>query len=234
MSWNFSTARDDRPAMRSPTKSHNRPNRQLAALAVGFLAMLFLAQPAAAHGGEVAIDVVPAVSGTTVTFNVHLTFEEDGHNVAGQTVDVSAVGPTGTKTAQLPASDAEGRTSGAIDLDAGSWSVTFTTEEGTATVEQVVDGVGDTAASSTTAAPGDATTSTAPAADDTTTDDTTTSTIVVPVATSGEGVGGAADDDDSSALVPILIGVLVVGAIGAGVVFSRRRGGGSAGRVPID
>jgi len=229
MSWNFSTARDDRPAMRSPTKSHNRPNRQLAALAVGFLAMLFLAQPAAAHGGEVAIDVVPAVSGTTVTFNVHLTFEEDGHNVAGQTVDVSAVGPTGTKTAQLPASDAEGRTSGAIDLDAGSWSVTFTTEEGTATVEQVVDGVGDTAASSTTAAPGDATTSTAPAADD-----TTTSTIVVPVATSGEGVGGAADDDDSSALVPILIGVLVVGAIGAGVVFSRRRGGGSAGRVPID
>jgi hypothetical protein len=34
--------------------------------------------------------------------------------------------------------------------------------------------------------------------------------------------------------VPILIGVLVVGAIGAGVVFSRRRGGGSAGRVPID
>ncbi len=220
--------------MRSPTKSHNRPNRQLAALAVGFLAMLFLAQPAAAHGGEVAIDVVPAVSGTTVTFNVHLTFEEDGHNVAGQTVDVSAVGPTGTKTAQLPASDAEGRTSGAIDLDAGSWSVTFTTEEGTATVEQVVDGVGDTAASSTTAAPGDATTSTAPAADDTTTDDTTTSTIVVPVATSGEGVGGAADDDDSSALVPILIGVLVVGAIGAGVVFSRRRGGGSAGRVPID
>ena len=215
--------------MRSPTKSHNRPNRQLAALAVGFLAMLFLAQPAAAHGGEVAIDVVPAVSGTTVTFNVHLTFEEDGHNVAGQTVDVSAVGPTGTKTAQLPASDAEGRTSGAIDLDAGSWSVTFTTEEGTATVEQVVDGVGDTAASSTTAAPGDATTSTAPAADD-----TTTSTIVVPVATSGEGVGGAADDDDSSALVPILIGVLVVGAIGAGVVFSRRRGGGSAGRVPID
>lgn len=220
--------------MRSPTKSHNRPNRQLAALAVGFLAMLFLAQPAAAHGGEVAIDVVPAVSGTTVTFNVHLTFEEDGHNVAGQTVDVSAVGPTGTKTAQLPASDAEGRTSGAIDLDAGSWSVTFTTEEGTATIEQVVDGVGDTAASSTTAAPGDATTSTAPAADDTTTDDTTTSTIVVPVATSGEGVGGAADDDDSSALVPILIGVLVVGAIGAGVVFSRRRGGGSAGRVPID
>jgi hypothetical protein len=154
MSWNFSTARDDRPAMRSPTKSHNRPNRQLAALAVGFLAMLFLAQPAAAHGGEVAIDVVPTVSGTTVTFNVHLTFEEDGHNVAGQTVDVSAVGPTGTKTAQLPASDAEGRTSGAIDLDAGSWSVTFTTEEGTATVEQVVDGVGDTAASSTTAAPG--------------------------------------------------------------------------------
>ena len=222
--------------MRSPTKSHNRPNRQLAALAVGFLAMLFLAQPAAAHGGEVAIDVVPAVSGTTVTFNVHLTFEEDGHNVAGQTVDVSAVGPTGTKTAQLPASDAEGRTSGAIDLDAGSWSVTFTTEEGTATVEQVVDGVGDTAASSTTAAPGDATTSTAPAADDTTTDDTTTSpsTIVVPVATSGEGVGGAVDDNDSSALVPILIGVLVVGAIGAGVVFSRRRGGGSAGRVPID
>ena len=214
--------------MRSPTKSHNRPNRQLAALAVGFLAMLFLAQPAAAHGGEVAIDVVPTVSGTTVTFNVHLTFEEDGHNVAGQTVDVSAVGPTGTKTAQLPASDAEGRTSGAIDLDAGSWSVTFTTEEGTATVEQVVDGVGDTAASSTTAAPGDATTSTAPAADDTTTDDTTTSTIVVPVATSGEGVGGAADDDDSSALVPILIGVLVVGAIGAGVVFSRRRSAGSA------
>ena len=214
--------------MRSPTKSHNRPNRQLAALAVGFLAMLFLAQPAAAHGGEVAIDVVPAVSGTTVTFNVHLTFEEDGHNVAGQTVDVSAVGPTGTKTAQLPASDAEGRTSGAIDLDAGSWSVTFTTEEGTATVEQVVDGVGDTAASSTTAAPGDATTSTAPAADDTTTDDTTTSTIVVPVATSGEGVGGAADDDDSSALVPILIGVLVLRAIGAGVVFSRRRSAGSA------
>ena len=214
--------------MRSPTKSHNRPNRQLAALAVGFLAMLFLAQPAAAHGGEVAIDVVPAVSGTTVTFNVHLTFEEDGHNVAGQTVDVSAVGPTGTKTAQLPASDAEGRTSGAIDLDAGSWSVTFTTEEGTATIEQVVDGAGDTAASSTTAAPGDATTSTAPAADDTTTDDTTTSTIVVPVATSGEGVGGAADDDDSSALVPILIGVLVVGAIGAGVVFSRRRSAGSA------
>ncbi len=214
--------------MRSPTKSHNRPNRQLAALAVGFLAMLFLAQPAAAHGGEVAIDVVPAVSGTTVTFNVHLTFEEDGHNVAGQTVDVSAVGPTGTKTAQLPASDAEGRTSGAIDLDAGSWSVTFTTEEGTATVEQVVDGVGDTAASSTTAAPGDATTSTAPAADDTTTDDTTTSTIVVPVATSGEGVGGAVDDNDSSALVPILIGVLVVGAIGAGVVFSRRRSAGSA------
>lgn len=220
--------------MRSPTKSFNRPARQLAALVVGFLAMLFLAQPAAAHGGEVAIDVVPTVSGTTVTFNVHLTFEEDGHNVAGQTVDVKAVGPTGTKTAQLPASDAEGRTSGAIDLDAGSWSVTFTTEEGTATVEQVVDGVGDTAASSTTAAPGDATTSTAPAADDTTTDDTTTSTIVVPVATSGEGVGGAADDDDSSALVPILIGVLVVGAIGAGVVFSRRRGGGSAGRVPID
>ena len=228
MSWNFSTARDDRPAMRSPTKSPNRPNRQLAALAVGFLAMLFLAQPAAAHGGEVAIDVVPAVSGTTVTFNVHLTFEEDGHNVAGQTVDVKAVGPTGTKTAQLPASDAEGRTSGAIDLDAGSWSVTFTTEEGTATIEQVVDGVGDTAASSTTAAPGDATTSTAPAADDTTTDDTTTSTIVVPVATSGEGVGGAADDDDSSALVPILIGVLVVGAIGAGVVFSRRRSAGLA------
>lgn len=230
MSWNFSTARDDRPAMRSPTKSHNRPNRQLAALAVGFLAMLFLAQPAAAHGGEVAIDVVPTVSGTTVTFDVHLTFEEDGHNVAGQTVDVSAVGPTGTKTAQLPASDAEGRTSGAIDLDAGSWSVTFTTEEGTATIEQVVDGVGDTAASSTTAAPGDATTSTAPAADDTTTDDTTTSpsTIVVPVATSGEGVGGAVDDNDSSALVPILIGVLVVGAIGAGVVFSRRRSAGSA------
>ena len=214
--------------MRSPTKSPNRPNRQLAALAAGLLAMLFLAQPAAAHGGEVAIDVVPTVSGTTVTFNVHLTFEEDGHNVAGQTVDVSAVGPTGTKTAQLPASDAEGRTSGAIDLDAGSWSVTFTTEEGTATIEQVVDGVGDTAASSTTAAPGDATTSTAPAADDTTTDDTTTSTIVVPVATSGEGVGGAADDDDSSALVPILIGVLVVGAIGAGVVFSRRRSAGSA------
>jgi hypothetical protein len=185
MSWNFSTARRQTSHAFTHEVAHSaQPSARSARRRVPRDAV-----PRAACGGarrEVAIDVVPTVSGTTVTFNVHLTFEEDGHNVAGQTVDVKAVGPTGTKTAQLPRrmprphvrGDRSRRRKLVGDLHhrghghgraSGRWRWRHRREfdHRGAGRRDDLDGTG---------------------ADDTTTDDTTTSTIVVPVATSGKAL----------------------------------------------
>ena len=90
---------------------------------------------AAAHGGDITIEASGSVSGTTVTYSVHMIWE-DGHDVIGQGVVINASGPGGSRSATLSPTNSSGRTSGSIDLGEGTWSVTFNTDGGSRTISQ--------------------------------------------------------------------------------------------------
>jgi len=90
---------------------------------------------AAAHGGDITIEASGSVSGTTVTYSVHMIWE-DGHDVIGQGVVINASGPGGSRSATLSPTNSSGRTSGSIDLVEGTWSVTFNTDGGSRTISQ--------------------------------------------------------------------------------------------------
>ncbi len=95
---------------------------------------------AAAHGGDITIEASGSVSGTTVTYSVHMIWE-DGHDVIGQGVVINASGPGGSRSATLSPTNSSGRTSGSIDLGEGTWSVTL--ETGDRRVEFWADGTQD-------------------------------------------------------------------------------------------
>jgi hypothetical protein len=90
---------------------------------------------AAAHGGDITIEASGSVSGTTVTYSVHMIWE-DGHDVIGQGVVINASGPGGSRSATLSPTNSSGRTSGSIELGEGTWSVTFNTDGGSRTISQ--------------------------------------------------------------------------------------------------
>lgn len=92
---------------------------------------------AAAHGGDITLEIGSSVSGTTVTYNVHLIWD-DGHDVVGQGVVVDASGPGGNRSTNLPSTNSSGRTSGSLALGNGSWTVTFTTDGGSRTIAQQI------------------------------------------------------------------------------------------------
>lgn len=111
--------------------------RLAAVVALSALGIGGLAVAASAHGGDITIDASGSVSGSTVTYSVHLIWE-DGHDVIGQGVVVDASGPGGSRSATLPATNSSGRTSGSITLGDGTWSVTFSTDGGSRTISQKV------------------------------------------------------------------------------------------------
>ena len=100
-----------------------------------FAVVGLIASAAAAHGGDITIEASGSVSGTTVTYSVHMIWE-DGHDVIGQGVVINASGPGGSRSATLSPTNSSGRTSGSIDLVEGTWSVTFNTDGGSRTISQ--------------------------------------------------------------------------------------------------
>ena len=100
-----------------------------------FAVVGLIASAAAAHGGDITIEASGSVSGTTVTYSVHMIWE-DGHDVIGQGVVINASGPGGSRSATLSPTNSSGRTSGSIDLGEGTWSVTFNTDGGSRTISQ--------------------------------------------------------------------------------------------------
>ena len=100
-----------------------------------FAVVGLIASAAAAHGGDITIEASGSVSGTTVTYSVHMIWE-DGHDVIGQGVVINASGPGGSRSATLSPTNSSGRTSGSIELGEGTWSVTFNTDGGSRTISQ--------------------------------------------------------------------------------------------------
>jgi len=127
-------------------------SRLLSAVAVAAIGVGVLSEGASAHGGAIAIEVSGSASGPTVTYNVHLIWE-DGHDVIGQGVVITATGPGGTKSATLPATNSGGRTSGSITLGDGTWAVRFDTDGGTRTISEKIGADPVTAPPATPAPP---------------------------------------------------------------------------------
>ena len=101
--------------------------------------------PAWAHGGAVDVSIVGrSVDGSTVSYTVALTYQNDGHPVIGSGVGVDASGPGGSRHAALRAVGATGRYAGSIELGPGSWTVHFVNEEGDLTITQQVGPVATT------------------------------------------------------------------------------------------
>lgn len=111
--------------------------RVVAIAAGSMVAIGVFAVAASAHGGDITIEASGAVSGATVTYSVHMIWE-DGHDVLGQGVVINATGPGGSRSATLPATNSSGRTSGSITLGDGTWTVTFSTDGGSRTISQKI------------------------------------------------------------------------------------------------
>ena len=167
---------------------------------------------ASAHEGEgvLVVESQGPASGTSVPYQVRLTWVNDGHPAAADTtITATAVAPDGTPQTPVPmvADDDDGRFSATLDLPApGAWTVRFTSVTPAATLEVV-----ETIVQPTTTTEPSTTTTTAEAATP-----TTEQASQVDDGDDADGIGLA------GLLAALLLGLVVVGGV-LGFVRSARR-----------
>lgn len=176
------------------------------------LTLLGTAGPAAAHGEEVVLEVVeatPSDEGSSVTYRVALTYENDGDGINGATVTATAFLAGGDAAAPqvLTGTGADGLYEGTIAFSApGRWRVQF----------DAADPEAQTTASYRVPAPSPPTTSAATA-------------TTLPPATTAAGEPSLTEDDTETGSddppVALLAGLAVAGLVfvGAAVYVVRRR-----------
>ncbi len=181
-----------------------------------FLAVIVVggigSSPASAHGGEGTLEVIDAVpdpTGTTLTYTVELTYENDGDPVDDAVVSATVRGPgAGPQEPVALASIGDGWYAGPVTFPApGRWTVAFAAIEPAATLDTTQQVVA-TPTTSATAAP-----------DPTTTTTTTTS----PSGPAGGLVDDGAVDDGPPA--GLILGAVVAGAmvVATGIILVLRR-----------
>jgi hypothetical protein len=160
----------------------------------------------AAHEGEGVITIESGeVTGLTATYQIRLTWQNDGHPALDATVTATARrAADGQAQTPVPMSpvDEDGRYRGAIELTPGDWTVRFTsvTPQGTTEVPlSVVAPTTTTVATTTTAPPSSSTT----------------------------GSVTVSEEDDSGLSTGAVVGLVAVGALAVGgvtaAVIARRR-----------
>lgn len=176
------------------------------------LTLLGTAGSAAAHGDEVVLEVVeatPSDEGSSVTYRVALTYENDGDGINGATVTATAFLAGGDAAAPqvLTGTGADGLYEGTIAFSApGRWRVQF----------DAADPEAQTSASYRVAAPAPPTTSAAPAS-------------TPPPPTTAAGEPSLTEDDTETGSddppVGLLAGLAVAGLVfvGAAVYVVRHR-----------
>ena len=202
------------PEAVSPRRQ-NGPVRPLAPAVVAAvigLTLLGAADPAAAHGDEVVLEVVeatPSDEGSAVTYRVALTYENDGDGINGATVTATAFLAGGDPAAPqaLTGTGTDGLYEGTIVFSApGRWRVQF----------DATDPEAQASATYRVPAPAPPTTSAAPA----TTLPPATSAAVEPTLTEDDTETGSDDPP-----VGLFAGLAVAGLVfvGAAVYVVRRR-----------
>ncbi len=192
-------------------KSASRSCLLLAAAAIAVV--VIGSSPAAAHEGDGVFTVESTTPGKdgTVTYQVRLTWENDGHPAIDSTVTATAVGPDGTT--QTPVTmqpiDQDGRYRAAVPLPGrGPWKVRLTSVEPESTFEIANQTPPTTAAPTTTQ----------------TTTPTTTTTEADRSAADESAAAADSDDGGGGASTALFIGIVVVLAAGGilGVRAARR------------
>jgi hypothetical protein len=182
--------------------------KRLSAAALLCVLFLCVGSAAAAHEGDGRLEVVQASpgDGTTVDYQVRLTYVADGHGAPDATVTAVAEQPAATATVpvQLQPGAEEGLYAGTVTFPSpGDWTVRFTSVTPAATLEQAQ------AVSAPATAP------TTPS----------TTTTVATTAPADEVATDTAEDDGSGfPVVPVIaLGVIAAAGLGAWVFTARRR-----------
>ncbi len=191
----------------SPCRPRLRP--VLFGLLLAPIALLTLAPAVSAHGdvGIFAVDVDGRIEADTVTYEVVLSFENDGDPVDGAVVTATATPSDGGQpvSATLASTGAPGTYTTTLTLRPGTFAVTIASEDPAARIERSV---------------------TIPAATPTTTAPVAISPQA-PTTTAARDASGdasvSADDDSSSAIVIGAVVLAALGLVAAGLTVARRR-----------
>ena len=191
----------------SPCRPRLRP--VLFGLLLAPIALLTVAPAAGAHGdvGIFSVNVDGRVEGTSLTYEVLLSYENDGDPVDGAVVTATATPSDGSPpvTATLTPTGDPGTYATTLTVQPGTHAVTIVSEDPAARIERSVT-VPDEAPSTTSPVAISPQAPTTSAAED------------------SSGDATISDDDDSSSA--IVIGAVVLAALGlvaAGVTVARRR-----------
>lgn len=193
--------------------------RLLSLLAVLAVVLLVGASPAAAHGdeGELTLTKVEQTGPTTVSIEVGIVYEGDGHLAEDATVSATLTGPDGATVGPVDLTRTSDTTSlyqATVEVPApGDWSVSVESAEPAGEVTGSVTVAEQADTSSTTAAP-------------TTTEAPVTSEVAPEPVTLSEDAAADEDAEDSGLSPAVVVGaclLLAAVVIGGAFLVARSR-----------